>query len=397
MRVVMVKGQSQYGGTRLFIDHAATAFRKMGWDADVVDLATGESISSLIHAAARRPTDLLFTINYLGEFRDQTGRTMSELFRAPHVLWHTDYILSEAARVIATARATALLVVDPTQVDAISAILGEDRFAHVGFFPHPAVGEQAPAEADAEAFARTRPIPLLWSGSLQKPGARPWADMPAPTREIFDGAFDLAMSVEWIPPHEALDAVLNAVGFDLQDPQSVSVRMAAHVVDKEVRVTRRYQFLKALAATGLPVHICGHGWESELHRFPNAIYEGPVEMSRMTELMRRARVVLNTNGNFGAGSHERPFSGFLAGAAVFSDYSQYYAQAFAADEIAMFRWTALDEGLQTLAGLVEAPDEAFRRASKGQARVLAAHTWERRMPAILDAAARLKEQTSPWG
>jgi hypothetical protein len=50
--------------------------------------------------------------------------------------------------------------------------------------------------------------------------------------------------------------------------------------------------------------------------------------------MRRARVTLNTDGNFGAGSHERPLSVFLAGSAVFSDYSRYYAEAFAQSPIA---------------------------------------------------------------
>ncbi|WP_158913986.1 glycosyltransferase [Caulobacter sp. S45] len=390
MRAVMVKGNSQYGGTRFFVDHAAAAFRRIGFDVEVLDLSASDDIPAALRAAASTPTDLVFTINYLGEFRDEAGRTLAQMFDAPHVLWHTDYVLAHEKRVPATAPSTALLVVDPTQVDAIDAIFGPGRFAHLGFFPHPAVGEAAPTDADVEAFLRARPIPLLWSGSLQRAGPPPWSNMPEAVQQIFDAALELALSVEWTPPHLALDQVLRSIGLDLADPDLIAIRMGARLVDMAVRLTRRSAFVDALAATGLPLHICGAGWEDELHRFPNAVYEGPVEMSRTTELMRQSRVVLNTNGNFGAGSHERPFSALLAGAAVFSDHSRYYALAFAADEIALFHWKALDAGMDALERLTGAPEDAYAMARKGKARVLAEHTWDHRIALILEAARRIR-------
>ncbi|MGC1301856.1 MAG: glycosyltransferase [Caulobacteraceae bacterium] len=389
MRAVMVKGLSHYGGTRLFVDHAAAAFRGLGFDVEVLDLAGGEDIPGVLRAAARTPTDLVFTINYLGEYRDEAGRTVAEIFDAPHVVWHTDYIFSHEKRLLATARDTALLLVDPTQVEAIGELFGPDRFAHTGFFPHPAVGLAAPVDEDADAFVRARPIPLLWSGSAPDPGTPPWRDMPPAARQIFDAAFELALSVEWTPPHRALDTVLRSIGLDLADPGLTGIRMGARLVDMQVRLTRRHAFLEALAATGLPLHICGDGWADRMHRFPNAVYEGAVEMTRMTELMRRSRVVLNTNGNFGAGSHERPFSAALAGAAVFSDFSRYYAEAFAGDEIVLFEWKALDKGMDELVRLTGAPDIAHAMASRAKARVLDEHTWDRRIPLVLDAARRI--------
>jgi hypothetical protein len=390
MRVVMVKGISQYGGTRLFVEHAATAFRARGWDVELVDIP--HDVAPLLRRAARLATDLVFTINYLGEFRDPTGRSVAEIFRAPHVLWHTDYVLAREARVVGTPRMTALLTVDPTQVDAVEAILGADRFVCLGFFPHPAVGEPAPDDADVEAFVRNRPIPLLWSGSFQKPRERPWAQAPQAARDIFEAALELVLASEWTPPHEALDTVLRATGMDMSDPDLMGARMAAKAIDQEVRLHRRFALLEALSASGQPLYICGAGWEDELHRFPDAVYAGAVEMSRMTELMRRSRVVLNTNGNFGAGSHERPFSALLAGAAVFSDYSRYYACAFAEDEISLFRCMALDTGMEALRALVEQPQRAFAQARKGKAKVLAHHTWAHRLDLILEAAAALQRE-----
>ena len=388
MRAVLLQGPSQYEGTRTFIDHAGAALAARGYAPDVVDLqGVAEPMVPILEAAVRGPAAFVFSINMLGEARDGLGRSLSQIFDAPHVVWHVDYILSQEQRLAGTPPQTALLMVDPTQVDAVASIYGPARFANTGFCPHAAVGEAAPDDADADAFAAARPIPLLWCGTLQKLKATPWADAPAPTRKVFDDAFDLALSVEWMPPHAALDQVLTSRGLDLTQPEHQGARLAARWLDIQVRVTRRFEFVKAVAKTGLPIHICGEGWDADLYRFKRATYEGPVPMSRMSELMRQSRVVLNTNGNFGGGSHERPLSGLLAGAAVFSDYSRYYGSAFEEGrEMALFRWRDLKGGLDQLQSLAADPAAAHAMASAGKAKVLADHTWDSRIGTVLEAA-----------
>ncbi|THD64032.1 glycosyltransferase [Phenylobacterium sp.] len=388
MRILILKGRSQYGGTRLFCDHAAAAFRRRGEAVEVLDLGHTDDIAApvLAHAAGAGRFDLIFSINIAGGFRDGAGRTLSDLYGGPHVLWLTDYVLSQTERLRATPPSTALLLVDPTQVDAVRAIYGPQRFGHVSFFPHPAVGEAAPPDASADAFLARRPIPVLWSGGFQQPEP-PWTGVEGPARQVLQAALDLALSVEWTPPHVALDTVLRTLGLDLSDPANVGARETAHLVDVEVRRTRRFEFLKAVAATGVPLHIVGAGWESQLHRFKNAAYEGPVEMNRMAELMAQSRLVLNTNGNFGAGSHERPFSAALAGAASFSDFSRYYAEVFAPGrDIELFYWKDLDAGMTALSALAADPERAFAYAHAAQAKTLAHHTWDRRIDLIASAA-----------
>ena len=387
MRILMMKGQSQYGGTRLFCDHAAAAFGRRGHQVEMLDLGAVANGGPLVleHAAGGARYDLIFTINIAGEFKDSLGRTLPDLFGGPHVVWHTDYILSQTARLHGTPKSTAMLLVDPTQVDAVRAIHGADRFDHIGFFPHPAVGEPAPDDPTVEAFIAQRPIEVLWSGGFQKP-EQPWAGFVGPARPVRQDALDLALSVEWIPPHEALDAVLKARGLDLSDPDLRGAREAAGFVDLEVRKTRRFEFLKAVARTDVPVRICGAGWQDQLHRFKNAVFEGPVEMTRMAELMGQSRLVLNTNGNFGAGSHERPFSASVAGAATFSDYSRYYGEVLKAGEnIELFRWKDLDAGMAALSALAADPERCFRYARAAKAETLAHHTWDRRIDLILAA------------
>lgn len=388
MRAVLLKGSSQYEGTRTFIDHAGAALTRRGYQADIIDLrGMAAPIVPILEAASAGPAALVFSINMLGEARDGLGRTMTQMFGATHVVWHVDYILSQEQRLEATPADTALLMVDPTQVDALTSIYGPQRFANTAFCPHAAVGEAAPIAPDAQAYGRERDIEVLWCGTLQKLKTTPWADADAPTRKVFDDAYDLALSVEWMPPHEAMDQVLASRGLDLSNPDHAGARRAARHLDVQVRCTRRFEFVKALAKTGLPVRICGLGWDADLYRFKRATYEGAVPMSRMSELMRQSRIVLNTNGNFGGGSHERPLSALLAGAAVFSDYSRFYGAAFEEDrEISLFRWKDLKGGMSKLVDLASDPGKARDIAIAGQRRVLAEHTWDQRIEVVLKAA-----------
>jgi hypothetical protein len=109
-------------------------------------------------------------------------------------------------------------------------------------------------------------------------------------------------------------------------------------------------------------------------------------MTRMAELMSQSRLVLNTNGNFGAGSHERPFSASLAGAATFSDFSRYYAQVFEAGaNIELFYWKDLAGGMEKLTALAADPERCFEYARSAKTMTLAGHTWDAQIGQILAA------------
>jgi hypothetical protein len=382
---LVIKGQSQYGGTRMFADEAAAAFHQHGHEAVLLDLGEGGTLQADLAAAATTRFNVVLSFNILGDFRTSAGATMAELFGCPHVVWHTDYILASWDRLLGTPPSTTVMVVDPTQIDALTATAGADRH-RMEFFPHPAVGTPVPDEPDVETFLASRPIPVLWSGGFTAP-SRPWSGFSQGTQKVFDSAVDLALSVEWMPPHAALAQVLKAIGIDVSHPAARNRLASAWLVDAEVRTTRRHAFLEALADSGVELHICGHGWESHLHRFKGATWHGPVEMPRMVELMRQSRVVLNTNGNFGAGSHERPFSASLAGAATFSDFSRYYDAEFRpAEAIEMFSWLDLETAMGSLQALSADPERCWRMAKAAKRLTLAGHTWDKQVSVILAAA-----------
>jgi spore maturation protein CgeB len=103
--------------------------------------------------------------------------------------------------------------------------------------------------------------------------------------------------------------------------------------------------------------------------------------------MGAARVVLNINANFGDGSHERPLTAMLAGAAVASDHSVWWDENFVEDrEILFYRWRDLDAGLARLGALADDPEASWRMAVAGQRRVMAEHRFANRVDTVLAAA-----------
>lgn len=385
MLILIIKGQSQYEGTRTFADLAADAMRRAGHVVVVEDLVQASDMRlRLTELSTEVRPELVFTINILGEYRSHEGRTLSQLFGAPHVLWHTDYVFRHSDRLEGTAPETPLLMVDPTQIDGVRSIYGADRHPNLTFFPHPAACEPS-SDEDFDAYA-ARPIPLLWSGTCHRPDI-PWAAAPPKARKVFETALAEALAVEWAPPHVIFDRVLADSGLDLTDPRNRGARAACSHIDTVVRTTRRFAFIKALAKTKLPIVICGDDWKDQLYRFKNVTYLGPQPMPKVVELMRESRVVLNTNGNFGAGSHERPFTILLSGALPFTDVSQYYEQIFDdGRDIAMFRWMDVPAGLARLRDLLDHPEQAFPMVQRGKVKALADHTWDARLPLIFSAA-----------
>lgn len=387
MRAVFIKGPSQYDATRLFSDELAAAFARRGHDAVVVDaLAEDDLGAALDRVAAEGQAGLVHTYFCLGDAKALIGRSLGEIFGAPHVLHHVDYPLSHLEQLEATPADTAILTVDPTHVDAVCSTLGADRFAHVAFCPHAAVGEPAALDADPDAYAAERPLPILFAGSFYGEQAAPWTEEGAGIRTVFDRALEIALGGEFTPALEALDQALRSFGEDPADPRYARLRLYATWVHEQVRRTRRLALLDAAGRAGLPVFCIGSGYEGWIERHESFRLGPPMGLTDAVALMRRARVVLNVNANFGFGSHERPLNAMLAGTAVATDGGWWRARFIEDEDFLSYRWTDLDDGVARLGALAEDAGAAWRLGASAQGKVVAAHRFDHRVDAVIEAA-----------
>lgn len=387
MRVVLLKGQSAYEVLRIFIDEIAAAFERRGDEVRVIDLLESSWPADLARAAADGGADLIYSLSIGSDYRDALGRDITGILGAPHVCHFVDHPFSHINRVEAAGPMSALLTIDPSHADAIGAAFGPGRFGFAGFCPHAAIGSPRQIPGDGPAYGEERPIPVLFAGTFYKAGERQWAGLAPGVRRIFDDAADTAMSAEWMSATLALDAVMRSRDLDPDSPEHRAFRVHSGMVHEHVRQHRRFEALKAAARAGVPLHVYGSGYEKHLYRFRNVIYGGKADFHDVLRLMGQSRVVLNLNANFGAGSHERPLTALMAGAAVWTDASAFYDDHFReGEELGVFRWRALDEGMAGLAELSRDPERASALARAGQTRVVAEHRWDHRLPIIIAAA-----------
>ncbi len=280
-RVVLLKGQSAYDALRLFIDTLAEAFEALGFEAIILDVTQGaEHIATVERRIFSGPVSLVFSFCIYGEVRDPQGRSVAQKFGAPHVIQHVDYPLTHSGRLDATPPETAVLVIDESHVEAIQAVYGAKRFAHVAFSPHAAIGTPVALEADVASYAAARPIPILFTGTFYRPRPVPWLNFQPGARQIFDDAMKIALQSEWMPALAALDASLRDHGQDPANPDLAPIRKMATLVHERVRAERRLELLNAAAEVNLPIHIYGRGYEGELHRFKKFTYGGEVTWTK---------------------------------------------------------------------------------------------------------------------
>lgn len=388
VKLVLLRGQSQYEVLPYFLSDIAAAFTRRGWVVEEIDTAALAGEAFLVRVAEARP-DLVFSFNIGAEVIDAHGRAIAERTGAPHIVQIVDHPLQDFERLNAMARSVGLLLVDPSHVRALKTFYAADRFAYLGFSPHGGMGPVAPVLGDAASFTASRDIPVFFAGTYYRPGRRPWEDGATPPilQQFFRDALQRALAVEWVAAEDVFDKVLAEAGLDLNDrsEDTLSLRRLSGFVHQEVRLERRLRFFQAAARVGLPLTVVGAHYEADQALYPNMTVLGPKPVAEVLGLMARARLVANTSANFGLGSHERPLTAMRAGAVAVSDYTGFFADRFSAAEMALFRWTHLEEDLAKLAGLLGDPDALYAMAKAGQAKAAAEHGWAERVDSIIAA------------
>lgn len=392
MRVALLKGQSQYGVLRDFVDEVAAGFVARGWETKILDFVDTFNVATDLERAitSAGPLDLVFSVNAFGDLRTDDGRYITDIAKAPHVLEYVDYPLNYAERFRNLSPNLAVLLVDHSHIRMVNALFGENRFAYLGFGPHGGLGEPVAMPATPDEWIMARPVSVFFAGTNYRPDKALWAQLPAQVRTIFEVATNLALSNDWISPLDAMDTVLASIGLDPRNSahdqkiqtELQELRILTMLVQEQVRCERRQLFLNAARKVGLPLTVAGNQWDG----VSGVDWRGPLEVSECLNLMRQSRLAFSLSGNFGEGSHERPLSAMLAGAAVSCDHTKFYENAFVpGHDLALFRWSSLEDDLARIAAMLEDHETLFAMAKAGHDVAAAAHRWDHRVDTIIDA------------
>jgi hypothetical protein len=389
MRFVLVKGQSQYGSLRLHVDQLAAALAGLGETVEVVDLTTPEPVARLLRAVLQ-PTDCVFGFSGVGSDIAIPGKFLERPCFV-YASLYVDHPAHHLERLSAKIERHAVFFLDRTHVRFMSLWAEPGAFRHIGFLPPGANTLDAPVETSDAAFA-ARDIPVLFTGTYRGPPAAGWTDWPDSPAKTLAAEAGRRMAADSRLP--VLDALAGALADDGVALTPALVRTAAPLVSFiqfYAEAYHRHAALTALGRAGAPLNVYGAGWEPICALHPSFRFGGLGSFEETLGLLRRARVVLNINNGFVAGGHERVFTAMCAGAAVFSERSAYYDEAFAdGEEIITYDLDQPERIGERLDAVLADPAAQAAVARAGCARATAEHRWTNRAAELVATARALR-------
>lgn len=386
VRFILYKGQGQYGSLRLHIDQLAAALTGLGHEAQIIDLTAADAVAQ-VDASFQNPPDCYFGISGIGSDVLIEGVSAYDRIQRPYASLYVDHPIHHIARLSTPIQRNIAFFLDRTHVQFMSAWSRGRTFAQLGFMPPGANELPEPPDLSDEAFAR-RDIPLLFTGTYRGPPARPWregADTPA--GKALDTMAELMAADARLPLLDALrNALATLYNADLTPQLLEDFLPLLGQAQYFAEAYHRDRLLRALGEAGTPLTVYGSGWEPLAAAYPAFTYGGVGSFEETLHLLRRTRLVLNTNNGFVQGGHERVFTAMAAGAAVISDDNKYYQEAFKPGrEIALFPWSKAEKVPGQIEALLGDSAALGVMARSGAKRAMADHRWTTRAARLVKA------------
>lgn len=381
--IILLKGQSQYGALRLHVDQLAAAFQALDEEVVVCDHGTGaeDRLARALNAGCRA----VVSFNGVGLDMAVGGQPFYDAVDVPLVTVLVDHPAHRFRRLAAAGQRVVVNVIDRSHLGWLADVFGRDRFPITGVLPPAGNIETAPEDGDADAFQARRDIALLFTGTYRGQPSRPWAAMASGyVRSLLDDAADLCLAHDMLPVEDALRRALDSHEVHIDGAARARFwRLAAALTDY-VHGLRRHLALDVIGASGLPLGIYGRDWDPFLEAHGHVAYGGIGTFGETLHHLKRTRICLNTNTNFVAGAHERVFAAQLAGAAVCTDASAFYEEAYTdGTDILLYRWSRLDALPGILASHLDDPARLAAIAFAGRAKAEAQHRWTHRAQTLL--------------
>lgn len=380
-------GFSQGGYWGTMVRHLCEALDRCGRPCRPVEEAEPSKFLAICAEAQATAPEFIASFNFVtpvGELQ-AGGQSLfvQELFAARAVTIFLDHPVHLADTIVRFEAAAARHTFRPRPAPPpVYGVMDEDHAAFLvdlgieagRIFPFPQAG---PPPAAAPPAMDRRGIGLLFYGSI--PDIEPEEEylsrhgLGAPVPRAAAGAALAAALAGTEDVYLAARRSLRDQGVDATPLNTAAVARAA---DRRARALRRHALIDSLG--DLPIHICGTVGPAFAAAHPGATLLGPLPFSRVTELIRDSRIVLNDTINLRQSVLMRLHYARAEGAVVASEWSPWQAAAFRDGENVMLLGNGADP-----AELLRNPQRLQAMADAGRADGAARHLWDHRLPALV--------------
>jgi hypothetical protein len=385
MRILLIKAMAEGHPYSRFVLSLQRALSELGHEAPISDQSVHvvNGVAPANHLAAElqagRYDAVLSFSSFFGGVTLNNGMSLFDALGVKFVGWQLDHPIYSPHSLASVLRGRYAIYSNPNHLRYAQAVKLPGR----GMTMLPS-GE--PPRTPAKDY-RSREWPVFvaatWNGEPQ----RLWEQLEDSSgKRLLQGVVDRLLADRDASLLDAFNdtSAKLALGARLGDDAGFDAQMSSFLREPltYVRSMDRINIVRSLVDAGLPVTICGVGWEAFLGERRHVTYLAEVKFEDVPALYGNSRVVLNLNAANGA--CERAVYAALAGAAVASDYSQPLSELFGGGEAIGFFNRAEPASAADVVGRLLDLHEGEAVAQKGQQKVMQSGLWRRRAQQLVD-------------
>jgi hypothetical protein len=386
MRFLLIKAMPEGHTYSHFVAALQRALSELGHEAVISDQSVhvegGAAPAGPLAAelqASRFDAALSFS-SFFGGATLSNGVALFDALGVKFVGWQLDHPIYAPQSLVRTLQARYAIYSNPNHLRYAQAVKLPGR----GMTMLPGAAPSLNPVKDYRARERSVFVAATWNGAPQ----RLWEQLDdSPGKRLMQGVVDRLLADREASVLDAFNetSAKLRLGARLGEDAGFDAQMRNFLCEPltYVRNLDRINIVRALVDAGLPVTICGTGWEAFLGERKNVDYVGRVSFDDLATLYGDSRVVLNLNA--GNGACERAVYAAVAGAVVVSDYSQALNELFG-DGIGVFN-RAKPATAAAVVGRLLASNEGEATAEKGRQKVLQSGLWRDRAQQLVDFVA----------
>lgn len=374
MKVLLLKGTSQYGAMRNYIDQWNYVFQRKGYETYILDFTSGVTSEQITYFIETQRPGLVLACNAIAG--NVAEKAVAEFGKYVTVIYDNPVVHTE--RLQSLGKDSVVFSCDAIYADYIREHY--PAIGRVGFLPlsGDAAGKRIPYE--------DRKYDILFTGSYfdVNKAYDTLCKLPESIRafgmQVAQDMLDRPSLVLW----DSLDGVLEAWGIVMTVQQKEILLGMLRCVDIFVRACVRDKVMHQIVDCDIPVHIFGNGWERFSCKHPENIilHEGYGEAAM--EALADSKLSLNVMPWFRAGIQERNIAAMLSGTVSVTDSSLYIDEHFVdGEDIVLYSLERLEELPKILVHCLEDTAGSREIAARGYKKAVSAHTWTHRMEQLL--------------
>lgn len=377
-KICLITNFNLYESKRYFTEKLAEAMQRQGIETKIIDVNEGVLGSKILESIRQFDPD--FTCSFNSFDPVGKGRDLASFLEIPHLSFLVDPSFYSTSLI--NSPYSVLSCVDRSDCEAIRS----SGFTRVFFWPH-AVERELAAEGKGE---RVYDVVFLGSCYDYESLRVAWQQRnPAALNEVLDDAIDIVFSNEQASLAQALVMAWQASQLD---PQGIDFAVLYYYLDNYTRGKDRVELIRSIK--NAHVHVFGQlatdnavgllSWSQYLASQSNVTVHPSTLFSEGLNILKHAKIVLNSMPFFRDGSHERIFTGLACGCLPITSESKYLREQFTeGEELLFYQSKKRDEANVKIDDLLGNEKKRKEMAAKGREIVMKRHTWDQRVEELI--------------